>query len=107
QLGVFDDVDGPHPARAGHAREPVLRLRKIRLAHGGAETLERAVIQAGHTAPFPSSARASSRNSSSLAVNSRITSRTIRRSSRRTRNKRLVTSVTGTPNRCASSAYVG
>src|SRR5205823_8439983 len=107
QLGILDDVDRPHPTRARHAGEPVLRLRQVRFAHGGAQTLERAVIQTRHTAPSPSSARASSRNSSSPAVSSRSTSRTIRRSSRRTRNNRLVTSVTATPKLRASSAYVG
>ena len=33
QLGVQDDVDGPHPAGAGHAVEAVPRAAEVRLAH--------------------------------------------------------------------------
>ncbi len=66
------------------------------------QVIEREVIQrAGHEV-VPKTRRASSRNSSSLAVSSRSTSKTQRRKLRRAQARKLVTCVTGKLNSAAS-----
>src|SRR6185503_19781935 len=99
---VLGAIDGAHRARARlQLDREAIREEVVGAEH--AESPHHRVREVFHPATS-STARASLRNSSSLAVTERRVSSTIRRSSRRAYERRLVTSVTEIPSWWAISA---
>ena len=96
--------DVAHAARADARDEPVARAGEIGRAHRAPEPGERRVREPHAGGSVPSSARASARNSSSDAVSSRRSPRTMRRKSRRAAASWFVTSPSVVPNRSARSS---
>ncbi len=103
QLAVVRAIDDSHPAAADLLPQLVPSARVLRRPGDPEEVVDRRVGQR-HEALRPRRRRASSANSSSLAVRARRVSSMAARNSRRADASRLVTWVGGTPNSAASAA---
>src|SRR6185436_16034824 len=95
-------VHDAHPAAPDFAHDLVSGAAELRQFRDVAQPRDRVIGKPSHGAT-PRSARASARNSCSVAVTSRNASSTISRNFRRAAERSLVTLTSLTPKRSASS----
>ncbi len=98
EIFVFRGVHNSHTAARNAFEQTVARAGEIGRLRAVAQSFECGVRKESHFESQPKTARASRRNSSSVAQSSRKRSRAIFRNSRRAHASALVTSVTGIPN---------
>ena len=104
ELAVARPVHDTHAAARHFSHELVARAREVGPLRDVAQAVEGAVARRLHLGSAPKRARASERNSSSLAVISRSFSSTVLRSSWRAQCRWFVTCVTGRASSAARSA---